>query len=92
MPKILISIQDEDARAIKKKAASLGLTTSAYIRQVLKDSLRKQSRPDSQAVALAVRRLIPVLVQALGRTQNASSQATEKLKQILLKEYDQGGS
>jgi plasmid stability protein len=91
MAKVLFNLPDQEHAELKKKATSLGLTTSAYIRQILRDSPHKKSRPDSQAVSLAIRRLIPVLAQALGRTQNADRQAIEKLTQILLKEYDQGG-
>jgi hypothetical protein len=40
---------------------------------------------------MAVRRLIPVLVLAMGKTQNQSQQMIDKLTQLLLKEYDQGG-
>ena len=91
MAKVLFNLPDQEHVELKKKATSLGLTSSGYIRQILKDSLRKKTRQDSQAVSLAIRRLIPVLAQALGRTQNVDRQAIEKLTQILLKEYDQGG-
>ena len=91
MAKVLFNLPDQEHVELKKKAASLGLTTSGYMRQILKDSLRKKTRQDGQAVSIAIRRLVPVLAQAWGRTQNVDRQAIEKLTQILLKEYDQGG-
>jgi len=90
MPKILINIQEEDTLEIKKKAASFGLTTSAYIRQVLKDSLRKKNNNEQATTARTIRRLIPVLAEAFGRTHNASPETINKLEQILLKKYDWG--
>ena len=89
MGQILLRIEDTELKQIQKKAQDLGLTTSAYVRQVLKDAHR--SPPKNQPVELpgAVRRLIPVMAEALGRTQNATPEAIDKLTKILLKKYDQ---
>ncbi|MFH0754433.1 MAG: hypothetical protein V2A70_07700 [Candidatus Omnitrophota bacterium] len=91
MAKVLFNLPDQEYIELKTKATSLGLTSSGYIRQILKDSLQKKPRQNDLATSIAVRKLIPVLAQALGRTQNVNRQAIEKLTQILLREYDQGG-
>ncbi len=89
MAKILLRIDDAESEEIKKKAAELGLTTSAFIRQVLKHSLRKSSKQETAKTLKFVRALVHVVAEALGRTQNAPPEAVEKLAQILLKKFDQ---
>ena len=91
MARVIFNLPDNEHLELKKKALSLGLTTSGYIRLVIHDFQQKKSRPDTQAVTMAIRRLIPVLVIAMGKTQNQSEQTIAKLTNFLLKEYDQGG-
>jgi len=91
MARIIFNLPDNEHLELKNKAATFGMTISGYIRHVLRDSLQKKSRQDTHAVTMAVRRLIPVLVMAMGKTQNQSQQMIDKLTQLLLKEYDQGG-
>jgi hypothetical protein len=90
MAQVHFFIDDTEYKQIQEKAKGVGLTISAYARHVLRDSLRK-STPQEPAEALkAARVLVPVLAEALGRTQNASPEDTEKLCKILLKKFDQG--
>jgi len=89
MDKILLRIEEAESKQIQKKAAELGLTTSAYIRQVLKDSLKNSNRKEPPDSIKATRALVHVVSEALGRTQNASPEAIEKLSKILLKKFDQ---
>ena len=91
MAQIVFTLPDKEQQELKQKATSLGLTTSGYLRQIIRDSHPKKIRQDTHAVSMAVRRLIPVLVIAMGKTQNQSQQMIDKLTQHLLKEYDQGG-
>ena len=86
MAQIHIFIDDAEAKQIQKKAADLGVSTSAYIRKVLKDSQRNTTQPDA---IKAARALVIVQAEALGRTQNASPEATDKLKKTLLKIFNQ---
>jgi len=89
MAKILIRIDDAGSNQIKKKAADLGLTTSAYIRQVLKDSLKTKRKDHAELSLKLVRANVIVMAEALGRTLNASPETTDKLKKTLLKIFDQ---
>lgn len=89
MPRILINIPELEATEIKTKAASFGLSMSAYTRQVLKDSLRRNGNNEMTVVLRAIRKLIPILAEALGRAQRVDAQTVQKLSQILLKQYDQ---
>ena len=91
MAQIVFTLPDNEQQELKQKATSLGLTTSGYLRQIIRDSQQKKPRQDIHAVSQAIRRLIPVLVIAMGKTQNQSQQTIDKLTQFLLKEYDQGG-
>ena len=90
MAQILLRIQDEEYKQIKQKAVDLGLTTSAYIRQILRESLRKTNPKEQKVDNLKkdIRALVPVLAEALGRTLNTSQESVEKLSPILLKIYD----
>ena len=91
MARIIFNLPDNEHLELKNKAATLGMKISGYTRHVLRDSQQKKPRQDTHAVTMAVRRLIPVLVLAMGKTQNQSQQVMDKLTQFLLKEYDQGG-
>ena len=85
MAKFLFSLPDNEYAELKKKAQSLGLTTAAFIRQLLKDG---QNKEKDQTIKDALRILIPIIVEALGRTQNAQPEAINKLTDILVKKYD----
>ena len=89
MAKILLRIDDAESKQIQKKAAELGLTTSAFIRQVLKDSINKSQKNKPDIHLKIARAKIVVIAEALGRTQNATPEAIEKLSKILLKKFDQ---
>jgi plasmid stability protein len=90
MPDILIrNIEVTDYKKIQEKASELGLSANAYIRQVLKNSLKKFAKQEPADTLKAARALVPVLAEALGRTQNANPEAIEKLAKILLKKFDQ---
>lgn len=89
MARIVINIPDNEAEEIKTKAVSLGVSTSTYTRQVLKDSLRRKGNNEATVTLRAIRKLIPILAEALGRTLKADDQSVQKLSQILLDKYDQ---
>ena len=90
MPQIYARIDEADYKQIQQKAAEFGINTSIYVRQVLKDSLRKTSRIEPAVDPLkAIRSLIPIMVEVLGRTQNVSQPTVDKMIEVLLKKYDQ---
>ena len=91
MARITFNLSNDEHQELKKKAATLGLTSAGYTRQIIKDSQQKKSRQEIHAVSSAIRKLIPVLAIAMGKTQNQNEQMIHKLTQLLLKEYDQGG-
>jgi hypothetical protein len=86
MAKVLFNLPDQEYAELKKKAQSFGLTTAAFIRYLLKNSKIKEK--DDQTIQEAIRRLIPIIVEALGRTQNVQPEAVNKLTDILVKKYD----
>ena len=89
MARIVINIPDDEAAEIKAKAASFGLSLPAYTRQILKDSLRRKGNNEATVTLRAIRKLIPILAEALGRTLKADDQSIQKLSQLLLNKYDQ---
>lgn len=88
---ILLRIDDAESKLLQKKAAELGLSTSAFVRQILKDSLRKSTSQEPAYASLKnARAQVVVLAEAIGRTtQGVSPEATEKLKKTLLRIFDQ---
>ena len=90
MARLLISIPEQEAVEIRQKAKSLGLTTSAYVRNTVKDSINKDTRHNQ--ILKAIRALVPTLAEALGRTQNVSAEMTQKLSNLLVEMYDRRNS
>ncbi len=90
MARLLISIPEQEAVEIRQKAKSLGLTTSAYVRNTVKDSMNKDTRHNQ--ILKAIRALVPTLAEALGRTQNVSAEMTQKLSNLLVEMYDRRNS
>ena len=90
MARLLISIPEQEAVEIRQKAKSLGLTTSAYVRNTVKDSMNKDTRHNQ--ILKAIRALVPTFAEALGRTQNVSAEMTQKLSNLLVEMYDRRNS
>ena len=92
MVQFLLRIEEAEAEQIKQQATEFGLSASAFIRQIVKASLRKDSQKEQVPENLKknIRALIPVLAEALGRqTKDYNKEKVDKLSQILLKAYDQ---
>ena len=99
MPQILIRIEESEAKQIQEKATGFGLSKTAFIRQIIREYLRKPAQKEQPVNdPKYIRALIPVLAEALGQTQNQalkedqqiSPEETKELSNILLKLYDQG--
>ena len=106
MVQILIRLEDAESKEIKQIATGLGLSTSAFVRKIVKEHLRKpkqKERPDNNLKH--IRALIPIIAQALGRTQmllvkgapeedakilTVPEKEIEELSESLLQLYDQG--
>ena len=83
-------MEDKESDQIKKKAAALGLSVSAYVRQILRDSIRKSTQENPADTSLKnARAQVVVLAEALGRTQKATPEVTDKLIKTLLRIFDQ---
>ena len=92
MVQFLIRIEEPEAEQIKQKAAEFGLSSSAFIRQIVKASLRKETKKEQVPDNLKknIRALVSVLAEAFGRTtKDYHPDKVAKLSQILLKVYDQ---
>jgi len=89
MAQIHFFIDDAEYKQIQEKAKGTGLTFSAYARHVLRNSLRKSTPQESVEGLKAARILTSVMAEAFGRTQRASPEDTNKLKQVLLRIFDQ---
>ena len=88
MDQIHLRLDEEDSKLIQKKAAEFGLSTNAFIRQIIKDYLRNSTRKTEADGFKSDRAMVKVLAEALGRTQNVPPESIEKLSQILLKKFD----
>jgi hypothetical protein len=89
MASLKIFISDDEYADIKKKAEGAGLSVSAYVRTVIKNASPKvQDTGRIDTLLKAMRALVFTQAEALGRTQNASPEAVEKLIKVLLERYD----
>jgi len=92
MVQFLLRIEEAEAEQIKQQATEFGLSASAFIRQIVKASLRKGNQKEQvpENLKKSIRALVPVLAEALGRmTKDYNKEKVDKLSQILLKAYDQ---
>jgi hypothetical protein len=106
MPQILLRVDETECQQIHQKSSDFGLSKAAFIRQIMREYFRKPIQKEQPANDLKkeIRALIPVLAQAIGRTQNlvikeapeehakilkVSPEAIKGLSEILLKIYDQ---
>jgi len=83
----LILESDEDVK-LRARAKSLGLSVSAYVRQVVRDSLKRDPEAREAKLLRGMRAVIPAFAEGLGRNRNESPEQIEKLVQALLARYD----
>jgi len=100
MKQVLIRLEDANYEEIKQMAGKFGLSCSAFLRQIVRENLRKNKKIEAQPENFkkSIRALVPVLAESLGwkrnfrfpwQPQNASREETEKLSKFLLEKYDQ---
>ena len=70
------------------RADSLGISLAAYVRNVVRDSLRRNPEPVSAQVHRTIRALIPVIANGLGITQHADEKQISELTKHLLETFD----
>lgn len=87
MPKLRISLSDEECTKIQKSADAHGLTIAAYVRTVIKESLNKKADTHHADILRAIKALVPTLAEAFGITQKVSREPIDKLSQMLLERY-----
>ena len=92
MLNVSLILETDELDRVRATAKSIGLSVSAYVRQVVRDSLK--TRPGLEPVARdakllrAMRAVIPVLAEGFGITQSADRDQIEKLTKALLERYD----
>jgi len=85
MAKLLVSVSDDDYAEIKAASKRAGLTTSGYIRTVLKASDRRSK--EQTELLRSIRALVPTIAEALGRTQEKEPKQIDWLIGKLLERY-----
>jgi len=91
LAKVIFNLPDKEHLELKKKALSLGLTSSGYIAKLLKTPCASNPARTAKQYLWRSANLFRSWRKLWVERKNADRQATEKLTQILLKEYDQGG-
>jgi len=87
MLNITLIFEADEQDKLRAKAKSLGLSVSAYVRQVVRDSLRRDPEARDAKLLRGMRAVIPVLAEALGRGQASREQIEANVK-ALLERYD----
>ena len=65
MVQILIRLEDAESKEIKQIATGLGLSTSAFVRKIVKEHLHKTKQKEQPDNSLKhIRALVPILAQA----------------------------
>lgn len=88
MPKILITVNDQLNKDISSKAKVLGLSKSAFLRHFLSDHFYRNTHDKRSQNYYLIKALIPVLADALGRTQGVSEENVVKLTKILTARFE----
>jgi len=89
MGAIIFTLPAEEGQELRIRAKSLGLTVSAYMRRLIKESSRRHPDAHHAEILKFIRALAPTLAEAFGRTQNVSNDQTQRLAQTLLERFDQ---
>ena len=106
MPQILLRVDETEFKLLQEKSSEFGLSKAAFVRQIVKEHLRKAKQKEQPVYNLKhIRALIPIIAQALGRTQmllvkgateedakvlTVPEKEIEELSESLLQLYDQG--
>ncbi len=71
MPQILLRVDETEFQLIQEKSSEFGLSKAAFIRQILREYFRKTPQKEQPVNNQKyIRALVPILAEALGRTQN----------------------
>ena len=91
MLNVSLILEADELDKVRATAKSLGLSVSAYVRQVVRDSLKTRPglEPEARDAKLlrAMRALVPTLAEAFGLTQKASPEQVQRLTDALLERY-----
>lgn len=83
MKQVIFTLEDSEAARLKDRAGSFGLTQAAYLRQVVKDSFKRNSEEGKKVVLDHIKAIVPTLAAAFGIVQNAKPEQIQKLKDEL---------
>ena len=72
MLQILLRVDETEYKQLQEKSTEYGLSKAAFIRQIVREHFRKATQKEEPAndFKKEIRAIIPVLAQAIGRTQN----------------------
>ncbi len=88
MLNITLILEGDEQNKLRSKAKSLGVSVSAYVRQVVRDSLRRDPEARDAKLLRGIRAIIPVLAEGFGRDQKLPREQIEGLAKALLERYD----
>ena len=91
MPKVTCNLDKETHQKIDKRAFSLGLTTSVYVRTLVISSLKRQEETLSlNDIHKSIGALIPAMVELIARVENIkSSEVRQRLNEICFRKWKQ---
>jgi hypothetical protein len=85
---ITLILEGDEQDKLRARAKSLGVSVSAYVRQVVRDSLKRDPEAKDAKLLRGMRAVIPVLAEGFGRDQKLPREEIEALAKTLLERYD----
>lgn len=87
MLNISLILEPSEEDKLRAKAKSLGLSVSAYVRQVARDSLGRDPEANQAELLRHFHALVPVLAALVGVAREFTPEARAKLEQSAITRY-----
>ena len=88
MTNITLILEPSEEDKLRAHAKSFGLSLSAYVRKLVRDSFKRDPQTAHTELLKATRALVPALAEALCRTLGKTPEQMEKLTKVILERYE----
>jgi len=81
-------VSNEGKAELNARAQSVGFSTSVYLRNLVRDHLKRDPQANHTELLRAIQALVPTLAEAFGRTQGKPEEMIERLVVALRTRYE----